>query len=525
MIRQVCSCGKSYQLKDEMVGRKVKCPACQAVFIVVPQAELVGPAELVPVDPPPGVANKVPTQPSYANTNPPGSLPSAATNVLGPLPLSGPAVSPLGTPWTTPPPGGYIQAGQQAPAQPRVRVYPWWLWIASGIAGLAAVGSLVLVVTVIIRMNQPNSGNMATNVPTSPPFMSDTPPIVVGKLEVGPFAPNGRRVGADFGNWQVYSSETGGYSIDLPGQPQISPESHRSALGRIEGSRLEIGGRSDGLLVMVSHIDFPFDAAKLSTDRVIGSTVQNDQGRIVRASDAPMAGRSGREYLVEFAISGSPIDSKGLYRALVVKGRVFTLGFVAPAAQFDEAAARKCLDSFAITKEPPAVESTYAPLVAGPGVPLSRDVAWVTHESKTGGFKVEMPATPTNVSTHLALPRTSYAEGIASEVLGKGAFVVSVNRHGQPILPEGLPSFVESLRMAMASHGKIVNKSSAPQGEFTVYDFTVETPDGSRQLIRFYISTEWYYDLTWFGPATEAGSEETKRFFASFTLLPPATPR
>ena len=45
----------------------------------------------------------------------------------------------------------------------------------------------------------------------------------------------------------------------------------------------------------------------------------------------------------------------------------------------------------------------------------------------------------------------------------------------------------------------------------------------SRRLVRFYISTDWYYDLTWFGPAAEAESEEVKRLFASFTLMAPAT--
>jgi hypothetical protein len=33
-IHAQCSCGKSYQVKDELAGRKVRCAACQAVIVV-----------------------------------------------------------------------------------------------------------------------------------------------------------------------------------------------------------------------------------------------------------------------------------------------------------------------------------------------------------------------------------------------------------------------------------------------------------------------------------------------------------
>ena len=34
-ITLVCTgCGKSYQLKDELAGRKVRCPGCQSVQVV-----------------------------------------------------------------------------------------------------------------------------------------------------------------------------------------------------------------------------------------------------------------------------------------------------------------------------------------------------------------------------------------------------------------------------------------------------------------------------------------------------------
>src|SRR5262245_1716455 len=37
-VTAVCGCGKSYSLKDEFAGKSIKCPACQATF-VVPQSQ------------------------------------------------------------------------------------------------------------------------------------------------------------------------------------------------------------------------------------------------------------------------------------------------------------------------------------------------------------------------------------------------------------------------------------------------------------------------------------------------------
>jgi hypothetical protein len=503
MIRQRCSCGKSYQLKDEMVGRKVKCPACQAVFTVAPQAEEVAQAELVPMDPPPRPG----TYPTLQTAADP-LAPLAAGNAFGTLPAAGPAMTALGSPWTSP--GGPLSA---APAPARGRIFPWWLWVGAGVTGVAAIGSVLLVVVVFIRMNQPNPGNIATNVPISAPQLPQKTPEA---SDFGPFALPTDTVGADFGNWQVYSSDAGGYSINLPGKPQVTPQSTESPFGPIEESVVIIGSKRGGLVVTAAHTDMPFDAAKLTLDRVMASTLRS--GTVIRSTDVQISGRPGREYLVNY----SDGTSKGLHRGLTVNGRIYFFGYITRLERFNEADAHKCLETFTITKEPPPVESTYAPLVAGPGVPLQRNVAWITHESKSGEFKVDMPATPTNVTEHVALLGGRHSEAIACEIQGKGAFVVAVSRQSKPILPEGLPSFVESLRLSRLSQGKLINETTTTQESFSVHDLTLEPSSDSRHVVRFYVSPEWYYSVTWFGPVGEATSEEVKRFFASFTLLAPA---
>ncbi len=519
MIRQVCACGKSYQLKDDMVGRKVKCPACQAVFTVIPQAELV------PLDGPPGAAQVGACGPSPPVFQPP----QGPANPYGNLQPLSPGMSPLSAPFGAPlPSGGFPPATPAAAATtPRVsRGFPVWFWVAAAISGVAAIGSMVLVVLVVVRMNRPDSGNRAMRAPSS------IPPLGPGGLGglggsdlplVGPYAPGGQIVGTQIGQWQNYSSDTGGYSISLPGKPQVFPEEVETPLGAIEGQAVVVGGETAGMVAIVTHTDLPFDTARFSLDRLIESSVSPQLGKISHASDVQISGRPGREFLVEFSFPGVA-RSKGLYRVLGIGGRVYSLAYVSPWERFDDAAAHKCLESFAITKEPPSKESTYAPLVAGAGVPLQREVAWVTHESQKGGYRIDMPATPTNVSANIGIPRNRYAEGIAAEVADKGAFVVSANAHGQALAPEQLPSFLESLRLTVGSKGKVVSESSAMQGTYSVIDYAVDAPNSAKQLVRYYVSPEWFYSVTWFGPSNQAASEEVSRFFNSFRLLSAGQP-
>jgi hypothetical protein len=54
-IRVVCACGKEINVKDELAGKKIRCPACQMV-VAVPQAgpsEAPMAAEVIEDDPPP----------------------------------------------------------------------------------------------------------------------------------------------------------------------------------------------------------------------------------------------------------------------------------------------------------------------------------------------------------------------------------------------------------------------------------------------------------------------------------------
>lgn len=47
-----CICGKTLQLKDELAGKKIKCPACQAV-VEVPAAQAPTAATMIDDEPPP----------------------------------------------------------------------------------------------------------------------------------------------------------------------------------------------------------------------------------------------------------------------------------------------------------------------------------------------------------------------------------------------------------------------------------------------------------------------------------------
>ena len=62
-IHVVCDCGKETKVKDELAGKRIKCPACQTV-VTVPEAgpaEVVMAADVIEDDPPPRPVRRLET--------------------------------------------------------------------------------------------------------------------------------------------------------------------------------------------------------------------------------------------------------------------------------------------------------------------------------------------------------------------------------------------------------------------------------------------------------------------------------
>jgi LSD1 subclass zinc finger protein len=115
MIQFNCSCGKAYQLPDEMGGKKVKCASCQAVMSVPASADLA----------PLAASGPAPMDDLFAGL-PRVEQPSPASEGITPSPLA-----------TTRP--------QRAPTSPLV-------WAIAGVSGVALL--LAVVVIVIMGMSE-----------------------------------------------------------------------------------------------------------------------------------------------------------------------------------------------------------------------------------------------------------------------------------------------------------------------------------------------------------------------------------
>ena len=150
-MRVPCECGKVLNMADELLGKKVRCPACKTVFVAREAARL----RLVPVA---GVTAQ-PTKKQVGNDQ-----------------LRSSALSPQ---------RGRREHGEEATPRPRKRGNKTsgasGLWIGLGIGGVVlAVALTVVVVLLLIKRDSPASSPLeqktAQNNPGVPPLRPAGPP-------------------------------------------------------------------------------------------------------------------------------------------------------------------------------------------------------------------------------------------------------------------------------------------------------------------------------------------------------------
>ncbi len=527
MIRFQCACGKAYQLKDEMGGKKVKCPACQAVMAVpvpavlseipAPTAAALAPAPLAPL----GGLSPLPGNDLFAG------LPTGA---LGQTPLG---VSPLGMPnagFAPPSPlAGPAARPAGSPTSPLV-------WIIGGISGAVVLAAVVVGVLLVIVLSG-NNNRPRGYIPPEPP-RAGTPPVAGAPGAPGGGVPlpahslsdqikqptvtkdwRGRAtVGSQIGQWQLYASDDGGYQINLPGKPQVVPQSLNSPAGPIKGSTAIVGSDASGLVIVITHVDVPYDATVVPVDKLAETQISLQGGRVLRTKDVQISGKPGKEFLADINKAG--FSGRAVFRTLGLGGRVFTLAYLGQNGKFDEANAAECLDSFMLLKEPPPPPSSGDQPFNG-GIPIVRDFSWTKQESAAFRFRVELPAAGKRMESNPQ--QQASKETWACEVAGKGAFVVNATSLPIPIPQGALAGSMPLLKQELArTFGQPASETGTQQGEAYVVDFVFNQPVGMRTLVRGYLTSKVAYQLTWSGPPELASSEEVNRFFNSFAITPEA---
>ncbi|HUE74848.1 MAG TPA: hypothetical protein VMP01_28530 [Pirellulaceae bacterium] len=522
MIRLQCPCGKAYQLKNEMAGKKVKCPTCQGIMTVPLVAVLVETPTPAPATPAASaVLAPLDGLSPLSGGDPFAGLPPAPT--LGPaLGMANPGFAPPNP--LASPANDHVAAGRN-PTSPLV-------WIIGGISVAVVLGAVIMGVTLVAILTGPNNRPRGYVPPES---LSRTEPTGTAPVAGSPGAPGGGAVlpasslqdqlraptftqdgqgrpvvGSQIGQWQLFTSQDGGYQINLPGKPQIVPQSLNTPNGPVTGSVAVVGSEASGMVV-ITHVDVPFDTAVVPIDKLTEVQIAMQGGKVVRSGDVTISGKPGKEFVADIAKAG--FTGKALFRTLGAGGRVFTLAYLGQAGKFDEAKAAECLNSFALTREPPPPKTDGKSFNAG--IPIARDVVWTMQESAQFHFRVEFPSPPKLMRD--PSDQQKIEETWVCEVAGKGAFMASAII---AVIPEsGLADAAGQRKQELIGRlGSPLHDTTSRQGAAQVSDLVFNHPQGMRTLVRLYVTGKTGYQVTWTGQPELAGSEEVNRSFNSFAI-------
>jgi hypothetical protein len=195
---------------------------------------------------------------------------------------------------------------------------------------VAAISGILIAFISYLHVNKPSSGNIPVNVPVSSGFDRDPGPVIVENT----------------GPWETYTSVAGGYSIELPGKPLLTSRSVVTSLGATNATIAIVGSRKQGKF-LISHEDVPYDTAGVPLDKLLEVSIAIHGGMVLSSRDVTVAGRPGKEFVVEIQNVSPP--AKGVFRAVGVGRRVYSLPYISSATAFDEVAVQRSFESFAIT--------------------------------------------------------------------------------------------------------------------------------------------------------------------------------
>ncbi|HPM79576.1 MAG TPA: hypothetical protein PLF81_02710 [Candidatus Anammoximicrobium sp.] len=318
-IRATCSCGKAFLAIPELAGKVVKCPACGGA-LRVPQAAPTVPAD----DDPLGL----------------GLQPHTDFRA----PVRTPARSVLSTPATYATARPKKSGGGGMPPGLKIGL------IVGGVV-LASVVGLALLLALLL-------------------------PAVQAAREAARRAA-ARSAGAQpgGGKWQTYTSPTGGYSISLPGTPQLRSQPMVSPIGVVTVSIAMVDLNRDGAYI-ASHVNTPPGGSWQATlDASMQEGLRNVNGQVVSSRNLTVAGSPAVESDFEGTKDGQAFCGRmQLVRAGATQ---YQLMFIGPKGTKPESDLQQFFSSFQLTRAaapapaPPAMPPAFAPPPTQPVTPPS----------------------------------------------------------------------------------------------------------------------------------------------------------
>lgn len=346
-------CNKLLKTGEHALGREVRCPDCQALF-VARQEE----ADLESASPKPTSAG----EPVLLELAP---LPSIEGDYLGVRPgsrLPGYLLLTAAVPLLIP----ALALGVIAWSDGTVGVWPAVLWcvlgvvLAGGVIGLSLIRGLSVGARLGISLGIGGAALLA----------------VLLYLIVAHILPTRSRVPEEA--WQSYWNPAGRYQVLMPGRPQVIERVEQTPVGPVTlyGAMLE--AREADLVFMVMFADYPPNFADpLVAEGVlrgmIGGFAQGAKGKLRSETDVRVGGHQAIEAIID--VSG---PKKGLVvgRFFMVRNRAYMVTVLGARIRPNSADVRKFFESFELTREgaapgPQRRRPPFAAPAAPPRLPLS----------------------------------------------------------------------------------------------------------------------------------------------------------
>ena len=154
-------------------------------------------------------------------------------------------------------------------------------------------------------------------------------------------------------NWQEYQSQTGRYSILMPGKPKEQTQSVDSAVGALDMHIASFDDRSGAYLVV--YVDYPADLIRSGQandilDGTAQGAVANVNGQLARQQDFPLGTVPGREVEFDAPAQGTQPATHVKARYFLANNRLYQVMVVAQQSQGALADAQKFFDSFKLVE-------------------------------------------------------------------------------------------------------------------------------------------------------------------------------
>lgn len=316
------------------------------------------------------------------------------------------------------------------------------------------------------------------------------------------------------GEWYLVDSEQGGFSVQMPGQPNEGTSPIKDNAGNTIDLHTFVSSKTTAEYTM-TYADYPDQVAALGAEAMLNNTLTGALGKntAIGKKNITVGGSPGME--VEFVDQAS--QNYAWYMSVARDNRIYQLIVVATGKDAPDADARRFFDSLTLTRA--ISEGTPEPTASsGGGGGGGGGGDWQLFTSAQGGFSIDMPGQPEASTQPSSGGATSYVFSASKDGRSYMASYTDLPASASGFTPKQL---LDSTRdgAATSSGGELVEEQEITLGQYPGRDFTlnVELLKNSIRQRAFLVGPRLYQIVTT-GPGDDVNSADADRFFNSFRL-------